>query len=105
MDRSNEPDTPTSPVIPGGLRTTAMAILPQAIGHTTINWALKHLKTGMVAVTILGEPIGASILAFFILKESLSVPQFIGMGLIFTAIIVASRRGAKEEALQVAGSR
>lgn len=79
------------------LSLVAMAVLPQAIGHTTINWALKHLKTGMVAVTILGEPIGASILAFFSLKESLSVTQFIGMGLIFAAIIVASRRGAKVE--------
>ena len=28
MNQSNEPDTPTSPVIPGGLLTTAMAILP-----------------------------------------------------------------------------
>jgi drug/metabolite transporter (DMT)-like permease len=84
------------------LSLVAMAVLPQAIGHTTINWALKHLKTGMVAVTILGEPIGASILAFFILRESLSVPQFIGMGLIFTAIIVASLKGAKDEAQQEA---
>jgi drug/metabolite transporter (DMT)-like permease len=79
------------------LSLVAMAVLPQAIGHTTINWALKHLKTGMVAVTILGEPIGASILAFFLLKESLSGTQFIGMALIFAAIIMASRKGAKEE--------
>ena len=86
------------------LSLIAMALLPQAIGHTTINWALKHLKTGMVAVTILGEPIGASILAFFLLKESLSVPQFVGMGLIFTAIIVASRRGSKDETQLAAGS-
>ena len=64
---------------------------------------MKHLKTGMVAVTILGEPIGASILAFLLLKESLSISQFIGMGLIFAAILVAARRGAKDDA-QLAAS-
>lgn len=78
------------------LSLVGLAVLPQAIGHTTINWALKHLKTGMVAVTILGEPIGATVLAFFLLKESLSAPQLIGMALIFAAIIVASRSGTKE---------
>ncbi len=36
MDRRNEPDTFTSPVIPGGLRTTAMAILP----HREVDRAL-----------------------------------------------------------------
>jgi hypothetical protein len=36
-----------------------LAIVPQLIGHTSINWALKHLKASMIAITILGEPIGA----------------------------------------------
>ena len=36
MDQSNEPTTPPSPMIPGGLRTTAMAILP----HREVDRAL-----------------------------------------------------------------
>jgi drug/metabolite transporter (DMT)-like permease len=72
-----------------------LAVVPQLIGHTAINWALKHLKTSMVAITILGEPIGASILAYIIFNETIGSFQGLGMGLIFLAIIVASRKGIK----------
>jgi drug/metabolite transporter (DMT)-like permease len=74
----------------------AMAVLPQVIGHTTINWALKHLKAGLVAITILGEPIGASFLAYFLLNEKIGPWQGLGMILIFAAILIASRKGRKE---------
>ena len=72
-----------------------LAVVPQLIGHTAINWALKHLKTSMVAITILGEPIGASILAYVIFNETLGSFQGLGMALIFLAIIIASRKGIK----------
>jgi drug/metabolite transporter (DMT)-like permease len=73
-----------------------LAILPQLIGHTSFNWALKHLKSSMVAITTMGEPIGASVLAYFLLGESVSLMQFIGICLIFIAIILASSKGKKE---------
>jgi drug/metabolite transporter (DMT)-like permease len=72
-----------------------LAIVPQLIGHTAINWALKHLKTSMVAITILGEPIGASILAYIIFHETIRSFQGVGIVLIFLAIIVASGKGKK----------
>lgn len=72
-----------------------LAVVPQLIGHTAINWSLKHLKTSMVAITILGEPIGASILAYFFFCETIDALQGTGIALIFTAIIVASARGRK----------
>lgn len=74
---------------------TLLAIVPQLIGHTSINWALKHLKTSMIAITILGEPIGASTLAYFIFHETISSFQGVGITLIFLAIIIASRRARK----------
>ncbi|TET53833.1 MAG: DMT family transporter [Desulfobacteraceae bacterium] len=73
-----------------------LAIVPQLIGHTAINWSLKHLKTSMVAITILGEPIGASILAYIIFHETIKSFQGIGIVLIFLAIIISSRKGRKE---------
>ena len=73
-----------------------LAIVPQLIGHTAINWSLKHLKTSMVAITILGEPIGASILAYIIFHETVESFQGIGIVLIFLAIIISSRKGRKE---------
>jgi len=72
-----------------------LAIFPQLIGHTSVNWALKHLKTSMVAITILGEPIGATIMAYFIFDETIDIYKFIGICLIFISIIIASRKGAK----------
>ena len=75
-----------------------LAVVPQLIGHTAINWALKHLRTSMIAITILGEPIGASILAYIIFHETIRSFQGVGIVLIFLAIIVASRKGKKVKA-------
>lgn len=72
-----------------------LAIIPQLIGHTAFNWALRHIKASMVAITILGEPIGATILAFLFFSESVSRFQFIGIVAIFAAILIASRKGKK----------
>jgi drug/metabolite transporter (DMT)-like permease len=72
-----------------------LAILPQLIGHTAFNWALKHIKASMVAITILGEPIGATILAYLFFNESVSIFQIIGVVAIFAAILISSRKGKK----------
>ncbi|MBN2570361.1 MAG: DMT family transporter [Deltaproteobacteria bacterium] len=74
-----------------------LAVVPQLIGHTSLNWALKHLKASMVAITILGEPIGAAILAYLFFTESVGRLQLLGMAMIFAAIIIASRKGKKIE--------
>lgn len=73
-----------------------LAVLPQLLGHTSFNWALKHLKSSMVAVTTMGEPIGASVLAFLLLGEVVSLWQIMGISLIFGAIMIASIKGKKE---------
>jgi len=72
-----------------------LAIIPQLVGHTAFNWALKHIKASMVAITILGEPIGATILAYLFFNESVSRFQLIGVVAIFAAILISSRRAKK----------
>lgn len=72
-----------------------LAIVPQLIGHTSINWALRHLKASMIAIIILGEPIGASILAYLIFQERIASFQGIGIILILLAMIIASRSARK----------
>lgn len=72
-----------------------LAIVPQLMGHTAFNWALKHLKTSMVAITMMGEPIGASVMAFFFFGEVVSGSQFIGFLFIFAAIYIAAQKGQK----------
>ncbi len=69
-----------------------LAALPQLIGHSTYNWALKYMPATFVAVTILGEPIGSAILAFFILNETPTMVVISGGVLILAGIFLASRQ-------------
>ena len=68
-----------------------LAALPQLIGHSTYNWALKYMPAALVAVTTLGEPIGSAILAFFILSETPTFATMIGGVFILSGIYLASR--------------
>ena len=72
-----------------------LAVIPQLIGHTTFNWALKYLPASMVAVTILGEPTGSTILAYLILKEGLTAWKVLGGMLILSGIFIALRNTSK----------
>jgi drug/metabolite transporter (DMT)-like permease len=67
----------------------AIAIFPQIIGHTSFNWALKYFSATVVAVVTLGEPIGASILAWIILGENLSLLQALGGGITLVGLFMA----------------
>ena len=71
-----------------------LALVPQLIGHTTLNWALKYLPASMVAIAILGEPVGSTILAFFVLGEGLTSLKIIGGILIFAGILIALKKKA-----------
>ncbi|HEX9652430.1 MAG TPA: DMT family transporter [bacterium] len=66
-----------------------IALLPQVVGHTSFNWALKHVSATMVALVTLGEPIGASILAFFVLGEKIAAFQVVGGSLILAGVGLA----------------
>ncbi len=68
-----------------------LAAIPQLIGHTTYNWALKYLNATLVAVTVLGEPIGSATLAFFLLNETPALMTMIGGALILVGIFLSSR--------------
>jgi drug/metabolite transporter (DMT)-like permease len=47
-----------------------IALVPMIFGHTVYNWALKYVTAPIVSISLLGEPVGASFLAYLILKES-----------------------------------
>ncbi len=67
-----------------------LAVIPQLIGHTIFNWALKYLPAAMIAITILGETIGSTALAYLILGEGLTLWKVLGGILIFSGILVAT---------------
>ncbi|WP_117237951.1 DMT family transporter [Thermus sediminis] len=46
-----------------------MALLPQLVGHTSFNWATRHVSPVLVTLAILFEPVGAGLLAFLLFGE------------------------------------
>ena len=71
-----------------------LAIIPQLLGHSTFNWALGYLSAAYVSITLLGEPVGSTILAYFILNEKPTVLKLMGGILILVGIYIASRSEA-----------
>jgi len=72
-----------------------VGLVPQLIGHSIYNWSLGYLPAAFVAVTLLGEPIGTSILAFLVLGETPGWVKLIGGLLILGGIVIASLRGPR----------
>lgn len=56
----------------------ALAIIPTFFGHTLFNWALKWVNASTITMGILFEPVGATVLAYFILDEIVTWSQFLG---------------------------
>jgi drug/metabolite transporter (DMT)-like permease len=52
-----------------------LAIVPTVFGHYLFNWLLQYMKATSVSMTVLGEPLGATILAFFLLGEKITYVQ------------------------------
>jgi drug/metabolite transporter (DMT)-like permease len=51
------------------LMLALLALVPQLIGHSTLNWSLRYLTAPFVSVVILGEPVISTALAVPILGE------------------------------------
>lgn len=67
-----------------------LAVISQLTGHTCFNWALKWFSPGLIAVALLGEPIGSSILAYIIFGEKLTLLKLAGGSLILAAIYISA---------------
>ena len=64
-----------------------LAIIPNLLGHTLFNWALKWVSTNVISIAILFEPVGAAILAYIILGEYLNASQIIGGTVVILGIM------------------
>ena len=70
-----------------------IALVPQTVGHTSLNWALGHVSATGVAIAIMGEPIGASALAWLVLGEAPS-PAVAAGGAFLLSGVYLTLRGA-----------
>lgn len=81
-----------------------LAAVPQLVGHTSFNWALRHLSTTVVAVAFLGEPVGATILAYLLLREVPSGIKLLGATLILGGVYLTLRNQERARVGAVRGS-
>ena len=77
-----------------------LGLIPTIIGHTLYNWALKYLKAYLVAINILGEPVGATILAYLIFKQIPPTLTYAGAFAIFTGIFLVFWSHRKSSAIE-----
>lgn len=63
-----------------------LAFIPNLLGHSLFNWSLRWVSTNVISIAILFEPIGASILAYYLLQESLTASQLFGGSIIIIGI-------------------
>lgn len=70
----------------------AIAVVPMIFGHTVYNWALKYVEAPLVSISLLGEPVGATFLAFLILKEVPEPIAIIGGAVTLLGIYLTASR-------------
>ena len=78
----------------------ALALLPQLMGHMGFNFAVKYVPAAVIAALLLLEPVGASVLAFFVLDQVPTGAE-IGGGLLILAGVGVATLG---DSLRSAGS-
>jgi len=71
-----------------------LALGPMLLGHTGLNWALKRSPAYVVNLTLLGEPIGATLIAAFLpgIREVPGPMTFVGGIIVLVGILLTARR-------------
>ncbi|SEO88389.1 Permease of the drug/metabolite transporter (DMT) superfamily [Halogranum amylolyticum] len=76
-----------------------MAVGPGLLGHTLINWALAHLESSVVSVSLLGEPVGSTLLALVLLGQVPTAATLVGGAVVLGGIYVtAGSDGSADDA-------
>ncbi|HEY4734587.1 MAG TPA: DMT family transporter [Gemmatimonadaceae bacterium] len=69
-----------------------LALGPMLLGHTGMNWALKFLPAYVVNLTVLGEPVGATLLGALIpsIRQIPSATTLLGGTIVLTGVVVTA---------------
>jgi drug/metabolite transporter (DMT)-like permease len=65
-----------------------MALVCQVTGHSLFNWALRGMKTTLVAMATLGEPIGTALIAWWIISEVPAVTEIAGGAVLLAGVFI-----------------
>ena len=86
-------DVPLAPQPPRELAIfAALALGPMLLGHTGMNWALKFLPAYVVNLTVLGEPVGATLLGALIpaIHQIPGVSTLVGGAVVLGGVIITA---------------
>jgi drug/metabolite transporter (DMT)-like permease len=78
------------------LNFLALALIPQILGHFSINYSLGYLPASIVAPTLLGQPVVTALLAGLLLGERLSALEIFGGVLVLAGVYAVHRSRNKE---------
>jgi len=78
-----------------------MALVPHILGHTVFNYLLRHIEATVVAIAIMGEPVGATLLALAFFGEVPRWTAVAGGALILAGIYMAITRSRRVEGAPV----
>ncbi len=67
------------------------ALVPQIVGHGALTWSLRHLKPTVVGMATVGEPVGSTLLAWWLLDEHLDPLIGLGCAVTLAAVVLAVR--------------
>ena len=68
-----------------------IALLPQLVGHTSLNWAMRWVSPTLVTLTILFVPVIASFLGYLIFGEIPKILIIIGGTVILGGMVIAAK--------------
>ncbi|AGN00010.1 DMT(drug/metabolite transporter) superfamily permease [Salinarchaeum sp. Harcht-Bsk1] len=75
----------------------AMALGPGLLGHTVVNWTLEHLRSTVVSVALLGEPVGSTVLGVVLLDEVVGPGVVVSMAVVLAGIYVTATARANRD--------
>ena len=75
----------------GYLILLAMGLVPQLLGHSSLNYLLEYFPAALVSMFSQLEPIGSAVLALILFRELPPQQQVVGSLLILVGVICASR--------------
>ncbi len=78
-----------------------LALIPTLLGHSLFNWAIKWISTSIISMAILFEPVGATILAYYLLSEKVLFTQILGGSIVIVGIslfLLDERSGKQKKA-------
>ena len=83
----------------------AIALGPQILGHTVLNWALRYVEAAVISGTILAEPVVSALLAWLILAEKPGLATLLGGAVVLLGLFLLLRgyRAPREKSTPVVG--